>query len=244
MGSGLTPVGAARQHSQALLCVLFALVCGLTLLSGCGTIRGYMATIVRPDLSVTRHVELAATGVLAGMLAGEDNVGRQYLGNAEGAPSSMKAFWEGDEYRIEGTVGPVPIRHWLDASETESLTRSYWWLVSYCSYTARRQQGKARQQSGPDDELASGLAEAMFRFREEVVMPGSIVSSNADRVEGSRALWNVSARDLNSGYTVEAVSRRVNPPELVITMLLVLGASGMIVYSYAMRIGRPWRGGR
>lgn len=243
MGPELIAVGMRIGERSRRLWALGAVACALVLLPGCGTVRGYIATIVRPDLSVTRQVELVATGVLAGMLAGEDNIGGQYLGNADDVASSMNTFWEGDEYHIEGVVGPVPIRPWLATSEEESVTRSYWWLVSYYSYSARRQPSGAQQQSSPDDELASGLAEAMFRFREEVVMPGSIVSSNADGVEGSSAVWNVTVRDVDSGYTVEAVSRRINAPELVITMLLLMGAGAMLVYSHVLRSGRPQRGG-
>ena len=243
MGPQLTVSQRPRQHSHRRLWALCGLICGLTLLPGCGTVRGYIATIVRPDLSVTRQMELVATGMLAGMLAGEDNIGGRYLGDAEDVASSKNTFWEGDEYHIEGVVGPVPVRPWLATSEEESLTRSYWWLVSYYSYSARRQPNQAQPPSTPEDELASGLAEAMFRFREEVVMPGSIVSSNADRVDGSSAVWNVTVGDVNSGYTIEAASRRINAPELVVSMLLLMGAGAMLVYSHVLRSGRSQRGG-
>lgn len=54
-----------------------------------------------------------------------------------------------------------------------------------------------------------------------VVMPGKIIDSNAENIEGSTAFWNLSLQDITQPKTLTATSKRWNAGTLIALLMLV-----------------------
>lgn len=54
-----------------------------------------------------------------------------------------------------------------------------------------------------------------------VVMPGKIIDSNAESIDGSTALWNLSLQDIAQPKTLTATSRRWNVATMIALLMLI-----------------------
>jgi hypothetical protein len=65
-----------------------------------------------------------------------------------------------------------------------------------------------------------------------VVMPGKILDSNADTIDGSTALWNVSLQDFGQGKTLVVRSRSWNIATMIALIMLVTTVAGLSVFFF------------
>lgn len=200
----------------------------LLLLSGCGTLRGVISTTIHPNLSVSRTVEMTATGMFANLLANSGGQDSAYIPDDERA--KVESYWDGSDYHLMVEANGLPADAWRDAFQQDTLERSYFLFVSYYRYRSENGPQQQGQTQSSDDAMAESMASAMVSMEQTVTMPGTIIESNADRVQESTASWQVQLRDINQGYEVQVVSRRVNVPEVVVAMLLLAGGVGFSIY--------------
>lgn len=78
------------------------------------------------------------------------------------------------------------------------------------------------------EEAGRQMMKGLLTFTRTVEMPGSIVSHNGDRVQGSAVTWELTAESLEKSHSLKVSSRVVNVPAIAgaAILLLVLAALG------------------
>lgn len=217
---------------------------GLLGIAGCGTIRAVIKTIIHPDLSVSREIRMTATGMLANMISGGNMQRQNEYMPGDTSQATVEAYWEEDKYHWNAAVHNVPAETWWNAFPDHDLERDCYWIVSYFKYKETK-AGTAPPGSpqSPGEEMGQLMAQAMFSIEEQVTMPGKIIDSNADKIEGSTAIWSGGLSRIESGYEIWAVSRRINPGSLGITVGVLICIMGLVLYLIIAQRKGPQRGG-
>ncbi|MFO7948529.1 MAG: hypothetical protein R6V19_17130, partial [Armatimonadota bacterium] len=133
---------------RVLVLQLLAVI--ITVVEGCGTLRGTISTIVHRDLSVSRHVEMVGTGMFANLLAG-DAGGTSELVPPNGEDTDVNGRWEDGAYHLAIQAANISPDEWMKTFPREEVRRDYYWVVSYYRYTASRdaQQGNQPAADSP-----------------------------------------------------------------------------------------------
>jgi hypothetical protein len=71
----------------------------------------------------------------------------------------------------------------------------------------------------------------MLSATNEVVLPGRIVSSNADSVSGDTASWSLSLDSCDTGIVMKAVARRMNWVAIISVAVLAIALLAVLVRS-------------
>ncbi len=188
------------------------------LLGGCGVMKGTVTTILEPDMTLSRRVEVVAAGDLARRLSQENALGVSYSSVAS-AQTGFRKYWGNDGFHVEASALGAPIVDWCHSFTNEFAGRDYRWFVTYYSYSAQRTMNSFVP---PHTDLSLGPeGPPTLTLIEHVTMPGRIIASTADKQSGSTASWTVGLQTLNQGYRVYARSRRVNRLETFFTVVLL-----------------------
>ena len=208
------------------------------LIAGCGTLRVNSQTVIERRGRCSREVRMTAGGMFATMLA-----------NSRATQSSwtIERGWSGTEYHIvwRQDFPSVPAANVpLDGLSGEgagsvssqsprlALERANYWFVTYYRYSETYPQSEGSDAGAdPFAPKMNALADAMFSMEAEVVVPGKIIDSNADRTEKNLASWSLSSSRLDQGVKLWVVARRFNALPIVLGTLLVLGAAALITRS-------------
>jgi len=188
------------------------------LLGGCGVMKGTVTTVLEPDMTLSRRVEVVAVGDLARRMSQENALGVTYS-SVESAQSGFRKYWGNDGFHVDASVLGAQIADWCHNFSDEFASREYRWFVTYYSYSANR---TVNSFVPPHTDVSSGPAGVpTLTLIEHVTMPGRIIASTADRQSGSTASWTVGLQKLSQGYRVYAKSRRVNRLETLVTVILL-----------------------
>ena len=241
-GAVMRPNRADGDRSGVNVARLVRLVaCGalLAALPGCGTLRATVWTTVHPNLSVSRRIEVTATGMFANLLATSSAQWMQHL--PEGQKPQVEASWQGAEYHLSAEVRNVPAAQWRVTFGEDNISRRYCFFFSdyrYRGYREAEHQPDAMRTAG--DEMAQAMAAAMFTMQEKVTMPGRIIHSNATHVERGTGTWDIALNQVGSGYELSARSRRMNLPEIVAAVLFLLAGIALVLHRSGLPSIQHW----
>jgi len=86
--------------------------------------------------------------------------------------------------------------------------------------------------SGRPGEMERSMektAESMFSFRNEIVLPGEVISTNSDRRSGKSLVWDITFERMKNGISMQAISRELNMGAIRALVIVSLLVSGVIV---------------
>lgn len=232
----------------------------LLVVSGCGTLQMEIHTKVNSPTEVEQHLSLRATGMLAGAV--RDSFKPDQM-RAEGFTVSEKQ--EGDIYTLSAST----VMHASDVSEklkvgdrpspsnftvTERLLDREYRLkiviepsqatpsvqATATPATATKPSGQPLV-GGPEmDQLARQMANQMLQVQWKMTLPGEIIETNADSVQGNTAVWNLTLDRLEAGREMVVVSRErksllailnpvANPLPLAAVVLVGVAFVGLVL---------------
>lgn len=219
--------------------ILIALGLGLSLTGGCGTLRVDNHTVVHPNGSCVREIQLVATGAFADVLASEPypltrwhweshrQNGEYHLRIWQNFPSVKAASVE--------TSRSVHISAADDAVPTSTLTleTARYWFVTYRTFV-EAYPGAA----GESEESWSDLSDGTVAMTSQVSLPGKIIDSNADHVDENTAYWRLPAHDLTQPRRLRAVARRIEPFAIAVAVLIVIALGCALFRARAVHLAR------
>jgi hypothetical protein len=210
-------------------------------LSGCGTADVGFHTKINPSGSVAQDINIEATGVIGGLLSEQFDTGEMetlgwYIQTEKSTDSfkviASKTFSRDEAVEIfTGAESP--------ASNTKvNVTGNLLYRNYRFETTLKGTQGDST--SSLNDEITNmgeALSNSMFNFHWSVTVPGTIVSTNADKKEGNTATWNFSLTSLESDRYMIIEARYINWPVIIggASVLIVIIAAAIFLPLYLRR---------
>ena len=196
---------------------LFFVVLATLLFLGCVDID--VKTAIHPDGGGKQIWKFTTTALLANRV--RDQIERNPF-FARNKAKFTDEFKEGD-YILQADVEFNKVTDLQDNFRNISFERTGIFQTTY-TYTETWKQ--SFDQGGLIPQQAAGLVPVTLKL--SVDLPGKIVDSNAQTVDGSIAQWNLHLTDLVQSKTFRAVSRRLNflvlVPALVLVVAILIGA--------------------
>src|SRR5437867_4205149 len=180
-------------------------------LAGCVDIE--IKTTIQLDGSGKQTWKFTTTALLANRV--RDQIERNPFFSRNKA-NFTDEFKEGD-YILQADVEFKKITDLQDRFRDISFEKTGIFQTTY-TYTERWKQ--SFDQGGLIPQQAAGLVPITLKL--SVELPGKIIDSNAQTVDGSIAQWNLPLTDLVQSKTFRVVSRRWNPLILVPAFVLIV----------------------
>lgn len=202
-----------RRRVVLLALIIFSLL--LSIATGCGTLNMDLHTIVKTSGDIIQEIRFEGTGMMATMLEEADFTADfeqdGWALDIERADDSVIVTATGsftlDEDiiipQVEG--GPAFTEGFSVRVEDGLLSKNFFIEVDI--------PGSEEELGDEDeelDEMFSGMLEGMFDISWKITLPGKIVESNADIVEGSSATWDFDFDALASGRYLMMHSQYTN----------------------------------
>ena len=214
------------KHKPVSRLALPLLLATVITLAGCGTLDMQLETSIKPSGDFTQSISYTATGAIGESLTAEGRLedlsgsGWQVSTSSSGGTVTMTASREfsRDEALtfLGATKGDTAVPQ-LDFKRNNYLFfTDYHFQVTFPEDTAALgldYLGSGIEGFGGDiDGLSLSLLDNILSLSWKVTLPGKIIGSNADTVDGSSATWNLKMAGLSQGGLMEADARFINWP--------------------------------
>lgn len=202
----------------------------LLALACCGCFSVELQTTVNPRGGGSRTIEIVMDPMMAGIYQKTNGSGKLFKIPGQGLQEkpgvklagftktglddgSLKLAWD---YR----AGRAGLFSAGNDSVMVNITRSGLWV--YYRYLEEISASKPE----PD---TTNAGKDIYRLRHQLVMPGQIISHNADSARSGSLVWNRPLGQVtSSGLVMKAASREINPVYLLIAVILLLAAGGIV----------------
>ena len=232
-----------RQH--IVLAVLAASLLSLSVITGCGTLVMDLHTIVKTSGDIIQEIRFEGTGMMATMLEEADFTADfeqdGWVLDIERTDDSVIATATGsftlDEDiiipQVEG--GPTFTEGFSARVEDGLLSKNFFIEVD----VPGSEEELEDEEDEELDEMFSGMLEGMFDISWTITLPGSVVESNADIVEGSSATWYFDINSLTSGFYLTIQSQYTNWPVIGGIIAGVVVVLALVAFFFIRRRRTP-----
>jgi hypothetical protein len=206
-----------RQH--IVLAVSTTSLLLLAVMAGCGTLDLDLYTTVKNSGDIIQEVRFEGTGMMANILD-EADLTEDFIFGEEGwefeidrtddslvitAVGNYVLDEDGNISRMEG--GPEIPEGFSVRVESGFLSKKY-----FAEFDAPANGEELIGDGGEFGDFTDIMLEDMFDFSWTIILPGGVVESNADIIEGGSATWDFDINSLTSGFNLTVQSRYTNWP--------------------------------
>jgi hypothetical protein len=232
------------MRQRIVLAVLTASLLALSVMTGCGTLAMDLHTTVKTSGDIIQEIRFEGTGMMATMLEEADFTADfeqdGWVLDVERMDDSVIVTATGsftlDEDiiipQVEG--GPALTEGFSARVEDGLLSKNFFIEVDVLG-----SEDELGNEDEELDEMFSGMLEGMFDISWTITLPGNIVESKADIVEGSSATWNFDINSLTSGFYLMVHSQYKNWPVIGGIIAGVVVVLALVAFFFIRRRRTP-----
>ncbi len=230
------------MRRRVILVVLTVFSLLLSIATGCGTLDMDLHTTVKTSGDIIQEIRFEGSGLMATVLEDTDFT-EEFVFGEEGwefdiertddsvvvtATGNFILDEDGNISQVEG--GPDWLKEFSVRVEDGLLSKKY-----FAEFNAAGSGDELIGEGGEFDELAGMMLEGMFDISWKITLPGKIVESNADFIEGSSATWDFDIDSLTSGRYLMLHSQYTNWPVIGGIIAGVVLVLALVVFFFIRR---------
>ncbi len=198
-----------------ILAFVFLSLCFIGLTVGCGRVDVNLHTTVTQSGDVIQEISFTGSGMMGGLLSSQMNTDYQKQGwqisttrSGDSVTSkATKTFSQGDSIGIPGSsTGSDLTKNTKFYVSDHIFVKSYRFETTLigAAVTSPAGIGELNQQ------MTEALVNSMFSMAWAITLPGNIVTTNADKIEGDTATWSFTYSSLQKDRYILIESRYIN----------------------------------
>lgn len=208
------------MRRRIVLAGLTAFLILMSVIVGCGTLVIDFDTTVKASGDIIQEIRFEGTGMMATMMEEDDFAAGFGFGGEEGWVFDIERTDDSvvmtatGYYALDKNGNVSPVEDGPDWPEEFSLRFEEGLLSKnyFIEVDVSGSEEELEEEVGELDETVSAMLEDMFDISWTITLPGKIVESNADFIEGSSATWDFNYNTLISGRFLTVHSQSTNWP--------------------------------